>query len=288
METLQQVYDLNELCNEEEVPEMAWIAVDQSLIGGKLRNFAKKSKISQNEAIGILVRLWLWALDNADQDGKIVAGDMSDVEEAIRAGFLSEEKERVSAITQNLLDCGWIDTKDGELILHDWTDWRSYYTALQEKRAKRAEYMRSYRSGNGKDQEAEKPKEEKPEKKKSKSKRNEYEADFEKFWAAYPRKAEKANAYKKYQARLKDGFSEADLLQAAVNYAKECKAKRTDPQYIKHPKTFLSETTPFVDFLDKKTPAPVTKEQPAEVPNGEENGMPNPFRTSEKGEGEPE
>ena len=64
---------------------MAWIAVDQSLIGGKLRNFAKKSKISQNEAIGILVRLWLWALDNADQDGKIVAGDMSDVEEAIRA-----------------------------------------------------------------------------------------------------------------------------------------------------------------------------------------------------------
>ena len=288
METLQQVYDLNELCNEEEVPEMAWIAVDQSLIGGKLRNFAKKSKISQNEAIGILVRLWLWALDNADQDGKIVAGDMSDVEEAIRAGFLSEEKERVSAITQNLLDCGWIDTKDGELILHDWTDWRSYYTALQEKRAKRAEYMRSYRSGNGKDQEAEKPKEEKPEKKKSKSKRNEYEADFEKFWAAYPRKTEKANAYKKYQARLKDGFSEADLLQAAVNYAKECKAKRTDPQYIKHPKTFLSETTPFVDFLDKKAPAPVPKEQPVEVPNGEENGMPNPFRTSEKGEGEPE
>lgn len=267
---------------------MAWIAVDQSLIGGKLRNFAKKSKISQNEAIGILVRLWLWALDNADQDGKIVAGDMSDVEEAIRAGFLSEEKERVSAITQNLLDCGWIDTKDGELILHDWTDWRSYYTALQEKRAKRAEYMRSYRSGNGKDQEAEKPKEEKPEKKKSKSKRNEYEADFEKFWAAYPRKTEKANAYKKYQARLKDGFSEADLLQAAVNYAKECKAKRTDPQYIKHPKTFLSETTPFVDFLDKKAPAPVPKEQPVEVPNGEENGMPNPFRTSEKGEGEPE
>ena len=133
METLQQVYNLNELCNEEEVPEMAWIAVDQSLIGGKLRNFAKKSKISQNEAIGILVRLWLWALDNADQDGKIVAGDMSDVEEAIRAGFLSEEKERVSAITQNLLDCGWIDTKDGELILHDWTDWRSYYTALQKK-----------------------------------------------------------------------------------------------------------------------------------------------------------
>ena len=262
---------------------MAWIAVDQSLIGGKLRNFAKKSKISQNEAIGILVRLWLWALDNADQDGKIVAGDMSDVEEAIRAGFLSEEKERVSAITQNLLDCGWIDTKDGELILHDWTDWRSYYTALQEKRAKRAEYMRSYRSGNGKDQEAEKPKEEKPEKKKSKSKRNEYEADFEKFWAAYPRKTEKANAYKKYQARLKDGFSEADLLQAAVNYAKECKAKRTDPQYIKHPKTFLSETTPFVDFLDKKAPAPVPKEQPVEVPNGEENGMPNPFRTSEKG-----
>lgn len=44
---------------------MAWITVDQKLIGGKLRDFAKRSGISQNEAIGILIRLWLWGIDNA-------------------------------------------------------------------------------------------------------------------------------------------------------------------------------------------------------------------------------
>ena len=46
---------------------MAWITVDQKLIGGKLRDFAKRSGISQNEAIGILIRLWLWGIDNAEE-----------------------------------------------------------------------------------------------------------------------------------------------------------------------------------------------------------------------------
>ena len=54
---------------------MAWITVDQKLIGGKLRDFAKRSGISQNEAIGILIRLWLWGIDNAEESGRIVAAE---------------------------------------------------------------------------------------------------------------------------------------------------------------------------------------------------------------------
>ena len=46
---------------------MAWITVDQKLIGGKLRDFAKRSGISQNEAIGILIRLWLWRRSDNDK-----------------------------------------------------------------------------------------------------------------------------------------------------------------------------------------------------------------------------
>ena len=48
---------------------MAWISVDQKLIGGKLRSLHKAIGCSQNEAIGILITLWLWGIDNADMDG---------------------------------------------------------------------------------------------------------------------------------------------------------------------------------------------------------------------------
>lgn len=106
---------------------MAWITVDQKLIGGKLRDFAKRSGISQNEAIGILIRLWLWGIDNAEESGRIVAAEHEDIEEAIRPGFLEIDRSTISNIVDNLIECGWIDQEDGSLYLHDWMDWRSYY-----------------------------------------------------------------------------------------------------------------------------------------------------------------
>lgn len=38
-----------------------------------------------------------------------------------------------------------------------------------------------------------------------------YDKDFETFWAAYPRKADKGQCYKKYKARIKDGYSPEEL-----------------------------------------------------------------------------
>ena len=69
-----------------------------------------------------------------------------------------------------------------------------------------AERMRDYRAGKKKSQDPE------PEKKpegSGKTKRNEYAVAFEEFWKVYPRKVDKGNAYKKYQARLNDGYSDA-------------------------------------------------------------------------------
>lgn len=76
-----------------------------------------------------------------------------------------------------------------------------------------------------------------------------YSKEFEKFWEIYPKKADKGQAYKKYRARLNDGYSEEELLEAAVNYAARCAADRTDDKYIKHAKTFLSDALPFTDYL---------------------------------------
>ena len=82
-------------------------------------------------------------------------------------------------------------------------------------------------------------------------KSNNYSVHFEEFWKAYPRKKEKAKAHKCYLARLKDGFSEEELLTAAQRYAEECREKHTEERYIKHGATFLSANTPFTDYLTK-------------------------------------
>ena len=74
--------------------------------------------------------------------------------------------------------------------------------------------------------------------------------------------------YKKYKARLNDGWSEEELLAAVTTYATECKRNRTDEKYIKHASTFFSETTPFVDYLKKKE----------ETVKPERTNESNPFR----------
>lgn len=82
-----------------------------------------------------------------------------------------------------------------------------------------------------------------------------YTCAFESLWAAYPRKKEKAKAYKCYKARLADGFSEDELETAVKRYADECKINHTEEKYIKLGATFLGPNTPFTDYLgDWKPP----------------------------------
>lgn len=81
-----------------------------------------------------------------------------------------------------------------------------------------------------------------------------YSKDFEKFWELYPRKIDKGNAYKKFCARLNDGFRPDELIQAAENYSLEIRRNHTEPQFIKHPKTFLSDATPFTDYIRDDEP----------------------------------
>ena len=97
---------------------------------------------------------------------------------------------------------------------------------------------------------------------------SEYTSAFTEFWEAYPKKIGKGEAYKKYKARRNDGYSDEELLSAAKNYAFQVKKQKTDKQYIKHPKTFLSDALPFLDFISKKE----EQHQIETVPNGK-----NPF-----------
>ena len=44
------------------------------------------------------------------------------------------------------------------------------------------------------------------------------------------------------------------MLEAAVAYAVSVEQNKTDKQFIKHPKTFLSDATPFTDYLKHAEP----------------------------------
>ena len=79
-----------------------------------------------------------------------------------------------------------------------------------------------------------------------------YTEEFETFWKVYPRKKEKAKAYKCFNARLKEGYTEKCLIDAAVEYAKECKQRKTEEIYIKLGATFLGVNKPFDDYIRKE------------------------------------
>lgn len=229
---------------------MAWVSVDQKVLGGKLRKTFKDIGCSRSEALGILVTLWLWAIDNTDQDGLIIGADRADIAEQIRIGVNGLDPEMV---VDNLIKNGWIDEPEtGRLYIHDWFEWRAFYNKYIDGKKKHSERQQQYMTRKkrlsvvnddvsddvGTDVTPEEPK-----------KKSAYSSTFEDFWKVYPRKDDKGMAYKKYNARLKDGYSPDQLLSAARRYAEQIRRDRTEKKFTKQAKTFLSETLPFTDYL---------------------------------------
>lgn len=243
---------------------MAWISVHEQVIGGKLRELSKEIGCSQNEALGILLRFWLWGINNADKEGRITGADKEDVAEVLTVG---KSKELVAEdIVEAMITTGWLDEEGDHLFIHDWEEWQEQWYKAMDFREKNAARQKKYRerqrqSDNAKPEPpapAQKPElpDNPPEPPKAPAKKTSgYTSAFEEFWKAYPRKVGKGDAYKKYKARLNDGFSEEALLEAAINYAAKCNRERTEEKYIKHAKTFLSDTLPFTDFIRKEQQA---------------------------------
>lgn len=239
---------------------MAWISVHESVVGAKLRLFAKELNASQNEALGLLITLWLWGIHNADRYGKIVGATKSDVAKVIYFG-LNDKLNPIDSVDA-LIKTNWIDIDEDGLYIHDWNEWqKQWYKALdvrdRERERKREERARKKEA---------KPTQ-KTEKASSADKQTDkaYSTDFEDFWNSYPRKVGKGEAYKKYLARLNDGWSPEQLLQSAKKYRSQVVNERTEEKYIKHAKTFLSENTPFADYLTKterQVSKPVEEENP--------------------------
>lgn len=256
---------------------MAWIAVHDTVFGPKLRDLYKTMNSNVPEAVGILVALWHWGRENADKEGNILNADEEDISRFLYGQCIGCKLD-FDKVVRALIDTGWIDRANGKLSLHDWGVWQDQWYKAKEKRetdAKRKRDARQRMSENASSvpvnaSVSEEKKSAEQSLVKSEGEGGEkvdevprYSKDFEEFWTVYPRKVGKGEAYKKYHARRKDGFTETELLTAAKNYAAECKKRKTEPEYIKHAKTFLSENTPFTDFIPKKPPeAALSEAQP--------------------------
>jgi hypothetical protein len=67
------------------------------------------------------------------------------------------------------------------------------------------------------------------------------DANFERFWKEYPKKVDKQLARKKFIEVVQKNPALVDIIIAsATAYAIDCQSKNTDPQYIKHAKTWLN------------------------------------------------
>lgn len=265
---------------------MAWISVDQKLIGGKLRTLYKSIGCSRNEAIGILITLWLWGVDNAETDGLIPSADRRDIAEVLKSG-MSENLDS-EFVVGCLIENGWIDVNAGCFYLHDWSEWRAYYNRYVRDRQNNSDRQARYKARHREEYNGESnvisnvsdngdgsPENGSP-KKVSENKPDKYGKDFEEFWAVYPRKVDKGQCFKKYKARINDGYSKDELLEAAHNYAEQCRKQRTDQQFIKHGKTFLGDTLSFTDYIPPKQKKDPVIQQESEIPDGT-----NPFRKGE-------
>lgn len=235
---------------------MAWISVHEGVDGAKLRNLYKKLRCSKFEAVGILNFLWFWGLSNADKYGLILYVDREEIERYF-IGQGAGCKLEPSSIVEALIETGWLDVTPNGMYIHDWEEWQEQWYKAKERRENDAKRKRDSRKKEATEKHHEESPADGPPDAPNDTPNGEahieqkYVNAFEEFWAEYPRKIGKGEAYKKYQARKNDGFSDSQLKEAAVNYAKQCIKNKTEKQYIKHPKTFLSDTTPFLDFLPK-------------------------------------
>jgi hypothetical protein len=111
---------------------MAWISVHEQVTGMKLRELSKSIGCSQKEALGILITLWLWGINNATKEGELKGSDKSDIKDALSTGLsdgLSSDK-----IVDCLIEKQWIDIVDNKYVLHDWDIWQEqWYKALDRR-----------------------------------------------------------------------------------------------------------------------------------------------------------
>lgn len=108
--------------------------------GREAASLCKAGRVLQKEALGILVGMWLWGINNADAVGRLDEMDKSDVADAISSGL--SEGLVPSKIVDAMLDIGFLDMDGDTLYIHDWEIWQKQWYDFQTKKRKDADRKR--------------------------------------------------------------------------------------------------------------------------------------------------
>lgn len=213
----------------------------------KTKRFARLLGVSKNEAIGLLVRLWVWALTNATADGALPGVDKLDIADALSF-------EDADMLLNSLMESGFIDESCGEYSLHDWSDYSGKYEAKKEQdrtrqRNKRdrerqekqnhAEVTRTTEDGHA---------EVTPQNRREETilvppynpPKGEADQRFSEFYAAYPRKQAKQAACKAWDKLKPDADTFAALMSALEVQKRSPDWQREEGRFIPYPATWLN------------------------------------------------
>lgn len=217
-----------------------WIKVEHAMPDKpEVDQLAAKLGIDHDAVVGKLLRFWIWA-DAQSIDGNALA---------VTPSFL-DRLTNCPGFATGLLDVGWLISRNGRFSVPNF-DRHNGQTAksraLTKDRVKRSRNDHSVTKAH-----PEKRREEKSivsasaETNPCKSPSGVYHPSFEIWWKAYPRRTQKANAYKAWKAAGKTlrngcGLSVTDavarLLDAATAFAASPKGKG---QFVPHPATWLN------------------------------------------------
>jgi hypothetical protein len=118
---------------------MTWIELHQSLRDHrKTIDLADRLDMPEPHVVGHLMYLWLWALDNAEDDGTLTCSDRV-IEKA--SGWVGDAGVFVEA----LIAVKFLDVSDDGVAIHDWED---YTGRLLERREKNAERQKRFRENH--------------------------------------------------------------------------------------------------------------------------------------------
>ena len=120
---------------------MAWIEVHQALRGHR-KTLALRRQLgmeSDAQAIGHLVCLWLWTLDNAPD------GDLSEMDDATIAYGADFPEERAKEFVKALQKARFLDGK----CIHNWEEYAGRLIAIRESNRERARKARERKRAKG-------------------------------------------------------------------------------------------------------------------------------------------
>jgi hypothetical protein len=122
---------------------MAWVSVHEQLRDHrKVRDLMRELSCSRQEAIGTLVMLWTWAINNADKFGNLFNTTETDIEDGIMSRGQSGGR-----VVDALVKTAWIDQiSSTQYCLHDWDVWQKHWYDAIDKRERDSERKRRERA----------------------------------------------------------------------------------------------------------------------------------------------